>query len=46
MFGTNSPLTRAKTPFTVKDIELIEDNFTELEQQNIFHTNAKEFYSN
>lgn len=46
MFGTDLPSTRAKTSFTVKDIELIKENFTELEQENIFHNNAKEFYSN
>ncbi len=46
MFGTDLSSTRAKTPFTVKDIELIKENFTALEQQNIFHKNAITFYSN
>lgn len=46
MFGTDLPSTRAKIPFAVKDIELIKENFTEHEQQNIFYNNAKEFYSN
>lgn len=45
MFGTDLPSTRAQTPFTVKDVELIKDNFTELEQQNIFYQNAVEWYT-
>ncbi len=44
MFGTDLPSTRAATPFTIKDVELIKDNFTEPEQQNIFYKNAEEWY--
>ena len=44
MFGTDLPSTRAKAPFTMKDVELINNNFTELEQQNIFYKNAEEWY--
>lgn len=46
MFGTDLSSTRARTLFTLKDIELIKENFTEREQQSIFHNNAKKFYSN
>lgn len=44
MFGTDLPSTRAKTPFTFRDVGLVKDNFTELEQQNIFYKNAEECY--
>ena len=44
MFGTDLPSTRAKIPFTVKDIELIKENFTASEQENIFYKNAEEWY--
>lgn len=45
MFGTDLPSTRARTPFTLKDVALIKNNFTELEQQNIFYKNAEEWYT-
>lgn len=44
MFGTDLPSTRANIPFSVKDVELIKENFTELEQQNIFYRNSEEWY--
>ncbi|WP_234859100.1 amidohydrolase family protein [Aquimarina aquimarini] len=44
MFGTDLPSTRAQTPFTIKDVALIKDNFTEPELQNIFYKNAEEWY--
>ncbi|MGK0387662.1 MAG: putative TIM-barrel fold metal-dependent hydrolase [Maribacter sp.] len=44
MFGTDLPSTRAKNPFTVKDIKLIKENFTKHEQENIFYKNAEEWY--
>lgn len=44
MFGTDLPSTRAKIPSTVKDIELIKENFTVSEQENIFYRNSEEWY--
>ena len=44
MFGIDLPSTRAKYPFSIKDIALIKANFTESVQQNIFYNNAKEWY--
>ncbi len=44
MFGTDLPSTRAKVPFTVKDLKLIKDNFSENEQKRIFSKNAIEWY--
>ncbi|NER17575.1 amidohydrolase family protein [Spongiivirga citrea] len=44
MFGTDLPSTRAKVPFTVKDLKLIKDNFSENEQKRIFYENATEWY--
>ncbi|MDY0779770.1 amidohydrolase family protein [Tenacibaculum sp. IB213877] len=44
LFGTDLPSTRAKTPFSIKDIQLIKDNFTTTEQENIFYNNAVEWY--
>lgn len=44
MFGTDLPSTRAKKPFTVKDIQLIKENFTIPEQERIFYTNSEELY--
>jgi predicted TIM-barrel fold metal-dependent hydrolase len=41
IFGTDLPSTRAKKPFTIKDIELIQEHFTKPEQENIFYKNAK-----
>lgn len=44
MFGTDLPSTRAKIPFTYKDVQLIKDNFSPEEQDNIFYNNAFEWY--
>jgi len=44
MFGTDLPSTRAKTPFTVKDLKLIQENFSDNEQKQIFYKNAIEWY--
>ncbi|WP_294280608.1 amidohydrolase family protein [uncultured Chryseobacterium sp.] len=44
MFGTDLPSTRAKVPFTEKDIQLIRDHFSGEEQEKIFFTNAAEWY--
>lgn len=44
MFGTDLPSTRAKVPFTEKDIQLIRDHFSGEEQKKIFFTNAAEWY--
>lgn len=44
MFGTDLPSTRAKTPFTVKDIELIKENFSDSEQKRILYQNAVDWY--
>ncbi|GAA3626728.1 amidohydrolase family protein [Flavivirga jejuensis] len=44
MFGTDLPSTRAQIPFTMKDVELIKNNFTEPEQQNLFYKNSLEWY--
>ncbi len=45
MFGTDLPSTRAKIPFTVKDINLIKENFTKFEQNKIFYENAYQWYN-
>jgi len=45
MFGTDLPSTRAKTPFSFKDIELIKDNFSTAELENIFHKNSQDWYN-
>jgi len=45
MFGTDLPSTRAKLPFTKMDLQLIFDNFTEDELNNILYKNAKEWYT-
>ncbi len=45
MFGTDLPSTRAKTPFTVRDINLIKENFTKFEQNKIFYENAYQWYN-
>ncbi len=45
MFGTDLPSTRAITPFSTKDINLIRDNFTEDEQRKILFKNAFEWYN-
>ena len=44
IFGTDLPSTRAKVPFSVDDIELVIEHFTEDEQQNIFYKNALNWY--
>ena len=44
MFGTDLPSTRARIPFSDNDFELIINNFTAIEQQNIFHHNAMKWY--
>ncbi|CAL2092879.1 amidohydrolase family protein [Tenacibaculum sp. 190524A02b] len=45
MFGTDLPSTRAKYPFSFKDIKIIRDNFTVSEQENIFYKNSIEWYN-
>lgn len=44
MFGTDLPGTRASRTFSKEDIALIQENFSEIEQQNIFYKNAQVFY--
>lgn len=44
MFGTDLPSTRAKIPFGQKDIDLIGDHFSVEEQENIFCSNALDWY--
>lgn len=44
MFGTDLPSTRAKVPFSDKDVEVIRDNFSTDELERIFYKNALEFY--
>lgn len=44
MFGTDLPSTRAKTPFSMKDVQLIKEHFTLTEQENIFYKNAMDWY--
>ncbi|SFR55003.1 Predicted metal-dependent hydrolase, TIM-barrel fold [Robiginitalea myxolifaciens] len=44
LFGTDLPSTRAKVPFTDKDVLIIEENFTLEEQANIFYRNARDWY--
>jgi len=44
MFGTDLPSTRAKVHFTVRDLKLIKDNFSDNEQKQIFYENAIEWY--
>ncbi len=45
MFGTDLPSTRAKQPFTYRDIQLIENNFTQDETVRILYKNAFDWYS-
>ncbi|GJM29254.1 MAG: 2-pyrone-4,6-dicarboxylate hydrolase [Cyclobacteriaceae bacterium] len=45
LFGTDLPSTRAKVPFSERDIELIEQNFEIDEQRQIFYKNAISWYS-
>lgn len=44
MFGTDLPSTRARVPFSDKDVQLVTDNFSEDELENIFYNNALEWY--
>ncbi len=45
MFGTDLPSTRAKVPFSEKDIALIRDHFPEEALHRIFWQNAMDWYS-
>lgn len=45
MFGTDLPSTRAKIPFSEKDVQLIKDSFSTEELENIFYQNAKDWYT-
>jgi predicted TIM-barrel fold metal-dependent hydrolase len=44
MFGTDLPSTRAKVPFSDRDVQLVKENFSPGEQENIFYRNAWEWY--
>jgi len=44
MFGTDLPSTRANVPFTDNDVQLLKENFSSKEQENIFYKNAFEWY--
>lgn len=44
MFGTDLPSTRAKRPFRVEDVRLIETLFDTDAAQRIFYDNARKFY--
>lgn len=44
MFGSDLPSTRSKTPFSMKDLELLTDNFSEVELDKILFSNAYNFY--
>ncbi|MGO1868488.1 MAG: amidohydrolase family protein [Sphingobacterium sp.] len=44
MFGTDLPSTRAKVPFSEKDVQLVSDNFTTDELECILYKNALEWY--
>ncbi|MGJ7029929.1 amidohydrolase family protein [Niabella hirudinis] len=44
MFGTDLPSTRAKTPFSDRDVRLVADHFSTEELENIFYKNASEWY--
>lgn len=44
MFGTDLPSTRAKRPFGLSDIELMQQLFIEKEQDNNFYKNAQKWY--
>ena len=44
MFGTDLPSTRAPRPFLESDINLIRENFDEVESNKIFYENAAVFY--
>ncbi|MER2119720.1 MAG: amidohydrolase family protein [Solibacillus sp.] len=44
MFGTDLPSTRAKRPFEVADIKLIQQLFDEQASEKILYTNASQWY--
>lgn len=44
MFGTDMPSTRAKVPFSKKDIDLIKKNFDKEQTENILYKNAYDWY--
>lgn len=44
LFGTDLPSTRANVPFSVKDIELVKQHFSEKDQNAIFYENALKWY--
>lgn len=44
MFGTDMPSTRAKVPFSKKDIDLIKKNFDKEQVENILYKNAYDWY--
>lgn len=44
MFGTDLPSTRAKIPFSEKDVQLVKENFATEELENILYKNALEWY--
>lgn len=44
MFGTDMPSTRAKVPFSNKDIDLIKNNFDQQQVENILYKNAYDWY--
>ncbi|MFI1773325.1 amidohydrolase family protein [Thalassobellus citreus] len=44
MFGTDLPSTRAKTPFTVEHLKMINDNFSENDLKRILYKNAIDWY--
>ncbi len=44
MFGTDLPSTRAARPFSLNDVKLIRENFSEKDQQKIFYKNAFDLY--
>ncbi|MGB9755450.1 MAG: amidohydrolase family protein [Desulfurella sp.] len=43
-FGSDLPSTRAQRPFSLKDIDLINDNFDESQSKKIFYENALKLY--
>ncbi len=45
MFGTDLPSTRAQIPFSIRDVDLIKNNFTIAEQKKIFFENAYRWYT-
>ncbi|WP_057936613.1 amidohydrolase family protein [Algoriphagus resistens] len=45
LFGTDLPSTRAKVPFSDKDVQLLIDNFSAEELDNILYKNGLDWYS-